>query len=151
MSGIFLSSTSLSPWAAEVSTKAIYLLYGAVKFTITLLRLIPSANFPITPRFWTLTDAQDQRHLEGIVDQLGMNIAERGLIEEVALRPNQTSESTNMTIPLTLFSPRKIQFITELETWRHRPYQPPKINLNAVSHVKARGIGAVCRELDEQG
>lgn len=152
MSRIFLRSTSLSLWAAEVSAKAIKLLYRAVNFTITLLRLIASANFPITPKFSTLIDAQDQRHFEGIMDQLGMNVVERGHIEQLALRPNQTSKwSTNMTIPLTLFSPRRIQFIAELETCQDHPYQPPKIILNTVSRVKARGICAVCRELGERG
>ena len=70
------------------------------------------------------THAQDLTHFEGIMEQLGeiqlgVNVAERKYIQELALRPNQTSKrSTNMSIPLTHSSPRNIQFIMELETWR---------------------------------
>ena len=80
------------------------------------------------------THAQDQRHFEEIMDQLGVNPAERRYIEQLSLRQNLTSKrSTNMTLPLTPFSPRKIHFIMELETWQHRPYQPPNITFNTVA------------------
>ena len=80
------------------------------------------------------THAQDLTHFEGIMEQLGVNVAERKYIQELALRPNQTSKrSTNMSMPLTPISPQKIQFIMELETWQHRPYQPPNITFNTVA------------------
>ena len=80
------------------------------------------------------THAQDLIHFEEIMDQLGVNAAERKIIQELARKPNQTSKrSTNLSIPLTPFSPRKIQFLMELETWQHRPYQPPNITFNTVS------------------
>ena len=80
------------------------------------------------------TNAQDQSHFEGIMNQLGVDVAEKRYIEQLALRPNQTSKRTsNMAVPLTPFAPRKIQFIMELETWQHRPYQPPNITFNTVS------------------
>ena len=53
------------------------------------------------------------------VNQLEVNVAERKYVQELALRRNQTSKrSTNMSMPLTHSSPRNIQFIMELETWR---------------------------------
>ena len=80
------------------------------------------------------THAQDLTHFERIMEQLGANVAERKYIQELALKPNQTSKrSTNMSIPLTHSSPSKIQFIMELETWQHRPYQPPNITFNTVT------------------
>ena len=80
------------------------------------------------------THAQDLTHFEGIMEQLGVNVAERKYVQDLALRPNQTSKrSTNMSIPLTRSSPCNIQFIMELETWQHRPYQPPNITFNTVT------------------
>ena len=79
------------------------------------------------------THAQDQSHFEEVMTQLGVNAAERTYVEQLSLRQNHTSKrSTNMTLPLTHFSPRKIHFIMELETWQHRPYQPPNITFNTV-------------------
>ena len=71
------------------------------------------------------------------MNQLGVDLAERRYIEHVSLRQNQTSKrTTNVTAPLTLFTPQKIQFIMELETWQHRPYQPPDVTFNTA--FKAR-------------
>ena len=80
------------------------------------------------------THARDRRHFEGIMDQLGVDLAERNSIEQLAIRHNQTSKRTiNVTVPLRPLCPRKIRFMTELETWQHRPYQPPNIAFNTVS------------------
>ncbi len=80
------------------------------------------------------THAQDRRHFEGIMDQLGVDLAERRSIEQLAIRHNQTSKRTiNVTVPLRPLCPSKIRFMTELETWQHRPYQPPNITFNTVT------------------
>ena len=40
------------------------------------------------------THAEDQRHFEGIIDQLGVYVAEKRSIEQLVLRQNQMSKST---------------------------------------------------------
>ena len=74
-----------------------------------LFWLVPLSPFSLSNQAYTPIHAQDQGHFEGIMNQLGVSVAERGYVEQLALRPNQTSKgSTNMSIPLTSFAPRKL-------------------------------------------
>ena len=48
-----------------------------------------------------LIHARDRRYFEGTMDHLGVNLAERSSIEQLASRQNQTSRrTTNVTLPL---------------------------------------------------
>ena len=86
--------------------------------------LVPLSPFSLSKQAYTHTYAQDLVHFEEVMDQLGVSVGERKSIEELAFRSNQTSKrNTNPDVPLTPFSPNKIQFLKELETWQHRPYQ----------------------------
>ena len=78
--------------------------------------------------------ARDQTRFERIMDHLGVDLAERRSIIQLALRQNQTSKrNTNVTVPLRPVCPHKLNFMMELEKWQHRQYQPPNMTFNTVS------------------
>ncbi len=80
------------------------------------------------------TYARDRRQFEGIMDELGVTLAERRSIELLAYRHNHTSKRvTNVTAPLRPVCPHKVQFMMELKRWQDRLYQPPNITFNTVS------------------
>ena len=76
--------------------------------------------------------AQDQARFERIMDEVGVNSAERSFIAQLALRHDQTSKRI-IKMPLLPVSQRKIDFVRELEMWQQRQYQPPNITYNSVS------------------
>ena len=80
------------------------------------------------------TQAQDRREFEKIMDHLGVDLAERLSIEQLAYRQNQTSKrNTNVTVPLRPLCPSKLKFVMELDLWQRRQHQPENITFNTVS------------------
>ena len=78
--------------------------------------------------------AQNRRDFEETMDHLGVDLAERSSIEQLAHRQNQSSKrNTNVTVPLRPLCPSKLQFVMELETWQRRQRQPQNMTFNTVS------------------
>ena len=67
------------------------------------------------------------------MDHLGVDLAERSTIEQLAYRQNQTSKrNTNVIVPLRPLCPSKLKFVMELEMWQRRQHQPQNITFNNV-------------------
>ena len=75
---------------------------------------------------------RDQTRFEEIMDRVGVNSVERSSVENLASRLNQTSKR-NTDGPLRPVCPQHLWFMTELEVWQQRQFQPPNITFNTVS------------------